>query len=148
MIERDFDLSIINAPLPDEFGDGFAINMISNNVSQVILIVRSELFDEVSAKVEDFGVFTIARLVSRGVFWSALKLANASYIKMMKLKQENEKLLQKIEDIRLINRAKCLLIECLGMSEGQAHKYIEKQAMNMRMTKTEIANSIMKTYSN
>jgi response regulator NasT len=32
------------------------------------------------------------------------------------------------------------------MTEGQAHRYIEKQAMDMRTPRKEIAENILKTY--
>ena len=57
-------------------------------------------------------------------------------------------MLSKIEDIRIVDRAKCLLISYLGMSEPQAHKYIEQQAMDKRITKRECADRIIKTYDN
>ena len=50
--------------------------------------------------------------------------------------------------IRLVDRAKLVLMECLKMSEESAHYYIEHQAMNMRCTKTEIAQSVIRTYKN
>jgi response regulator NasT len=80
------------------------------------------------------------------MLWSAIKLENAAFNRMTVLNKENSKLLQKIEDIRLIDRAKCLLIEYLSMTEMQAHKYIEKQAMDLRITKKAVANRILKTY--
>ena len=59
---------------------------------------------------------------------------------------ENFKLQRKIEEIRLIDRAKCILIQYLQMTEPQAHKYIEKQAMNLRQSRVQMAESILKTY--
>ena len=53
---------------------------------------------------------------------------------------------RKIEEIRLIDRAKCILIQYLQMTEPQAHKYIEKQAMNLRQSRVQMAESILKTY--
>ena len=50
------------------------------------------------------------------------------------------------EDIRLIDRAKCILIEYLNMTEKQAHKYIEKQAMDLRTTRRAVAESLLRTY--
>ena len=64
------------------------------------------------------------------------------------LQAENAQLKQKIDDMRIIDRAKCLLISCLSMSEQEAHRYIEKQAMDMRETKRAIAEGILKTYEN
>lgn len=147
-IEREYDLVIINTPLIDEFGHNLAKTVAENGITQVILIVKSEIYDSTASEVEHLGIFTLAKPISKGLFWSALKLASASHNKLKNLYRENDKLVKKLEDIRLINRAKCLLIENLKMSEGQAHRYIEKQAMDMRKTSYEIANNIIKTYEN
>ncbi|MDR2650244.1 MAG: ANTAR domain-containing protein, partial [Clostridiales bacterium] len=45
-------------------------------------------------------------------------------------------------------RAKCVLISYLAMSEPEAHKYIEKQSMDMQKTKRVIAEGIVRTYEN
>lgn len=65
---------------------------------------------------------------------------------MKGLKKQNEQLQKKIEDIKFVDRAKCVLIEYLKMSEAEAHRFIEKQAMDLRVTKREIASRILKTY--
>lgn len=145
-IERDFKLCIINTPLKDEFGTNFAIEIANRGITQVMLVVKNEVQDEISSKVEDYGVFVIGKPMNRKVFWNALKLANASYNKMIQLRHENTKLLKKIDDIRLVDRAKCILIQYLKMTESEAHRYIEKNAMDMRMTKKQVAENILKTY--
>ena len=148
LFERDFDLVIINAPLPDESGEGFARHIAAKGVSQVILIVKTEHFDDVSAVCEDDGVMVIAKPISRPVFWSALKLASATQSRLKKMHNENSRLKQKIEDIRIVNRAKYILISHLNMSEQEAHRYIEKQAMDRRFAKRVVAEGIIKTYEN
>ena len=45
-----------------------------------------------------------------------------------------------------MDRAKCALIQYLQMSEPQAHRYLEKQAMDMRLTRAEVARSVLQTY--
>ena len=62
------------------------------------------------------------------------------------LKFQNQKLQDKLEEIRLINRAKCVLIQYLNMTEQQAHRYIEKQSMDLRQSRVVTAESILKTY--
>ena len=64
------------------------------------------------------------------------------------LNEENEKLRHIVEDMKIINRAKLLLITCLNMTEQEAHRYLEKQAMDMRMSKMQIAMQVIKTYEN
>ena len=148
LLERDFDLVIINAPLRDDSGIGFAQQIASKGVSQVILVVKNEYFDAISAKCEEYGVLSISKPVNKAFFWSALKLANAAQNRLRRMQNENNRLKQTIEDIRIIDRAKCLLISCLSMSEQDAHRYIEKQAMDVRTTRRAIAEGILKTYEN
>ena len=148
LVDRDFDLCIIDAPLSDELGDDFAINIATDRISQVILISRNDIYDEICDKVEDYGVISIAKPLNKTIFWSSLKVASATFNKMSKLKKENNKLIQKIEDIRMVDRAKCILIQYLNMTESEAHRYIEKQAMDMRTTKRIVADGILKTYEN
>ena len=148
LMERDFDLVIINAPLRDESGESLARHIASKGVSQVILVVKSEYFEEISAHTEEDGVLTIAKPINKALFWSALKLAKAASSRLKAVRAENSKLKQKIEDIRIIDRAKCILISYLGMSEQEAHRYIEKKAMDMRITKRAVAEGILKIYEN
>ena len=148
LLERDFDLVIINAPLHDESGEGFARHIASKGICQVMLVVKSEHFDAVSAACENDGVLTIPKPVNKTIFWSALMLARSAGSRIKKIQAENERLKQKIEDIRIVDRAKCILISYMNMSEQEAHRYIEKQAMDMRATKRAIAEGILKTYEN
>ena len=148
LLDRDFDLVIINAPLRDESGESLARHIAVKGVSQVMLLVASEHFDAVSAVCENDGVLTIARPINKSVFWSALKLARAAQLRLVRIQAENSKLKQKIEDIRIIDRAKCLLISYLSMSEKDAHRFIEKQAMDIRSSRRIVAEEIIKTYEN
>ena len=58
----------------------------------------------------------------------------------------NTKNIETTDELSLINRAKLALMLYLNMSEPMAHRYIEKRAMDMRLTKKEIAKNILKTY--
>jgi response regulator NasT len=146
--QKDFDLVVINAPLRDEFGEELSLMVTEISTAGVILIVKSEIADDVSAKVEDYGVFVLPKPLSRQNFFQALKLMAASRRRLLGLQQENKQLQKKIEDIRLVDRAKCVLIQNLNLTEPQAHKFIEKQAMNRRISKRELAEGILNTYKN
>ena len=148
LLERDFDLVVVNTPLKDEYGESFAQHVASSYVSQVILAVGSENFDAISAACEDLGILTISKPVNKDIFWATLKLAIAAQNRLRRMHNENSLLKQKIEDIRIIDRAKCLLISRLNLSEKEAHRSIEKQAMDMRSSKREVAEIILKTYEN
>ena len=53
---------------------------------------------------------------------------------------------EKIAEIRLVNKAKWLLIDKLGMAEPDAHRLIEKRAMDTRTPKREVAQEIIDSF--
>ena len=56
------------------------------------------------------------------------------------------KLEKKLEDLKIISRAKLLLIINKDITEQEAHKYIEKQAMDTRLARVEVAKEIIRKY--
>ena len=74
--------------------------------------------------------------------------ADISIIFFYPCEKKTRTLREKMDSIRIVNRAKWLLIERLGMTEQDAHGYIEKEAMNRRRTSREIAEEIIRMYEN
>lgn len=146
LLDRDFDFVIINAPLIDETGESFSLDVAATGVSQVILVVNSDFYQDISEVTEEAGVLTITKPISKEMFWPALRLAISAHNRLKRVNKENIKLRQRIEDIRVIDRAKYILFSHYKMSEEEAHRYIEKQAMDMRVTRRNIAENILKTY--
>ena len=145
ILDTPADIVIINTPLSDEFGVELALDL-SESVSGILLLVKSEVFDQVCDKVEDSGVLTLGKPVSRQGFYSAVKLLTAMTARLGKLDRENHSLQEKMADIRVVNRAKWLLIEHHHMKEQDAHYFIEKQAMDMRLSRRQVAENIIRSY--
>ena len=146
LITNNFDLVVINTPLTDEFGYEFALTVAEKKDAEIILIVKNEMFDEISYRVEDYGILTVSKPLSKPFFHQVLKLCAATSEKLKIFKTENLRLQGKLEEQRTIERAKWALMQYLSMSEAQAHRYIEKQAMDMRISKKSLAENIIKTY--
>ena len=145
LLETSADIVIINAPLRDEFGTQLAQNLADDNLA-VILLVPGESYDQVCYKVEDDGVLTLGKPLSGQALQTAIRLATALRAKLQKLDKKNQALQEKMQDIRTVNRAKWLLMEQLRMTENEAHYYIEKQAMDMRLSRREVAENIIRSY--
>ena len=143
LVDGEFALVLINTPLPDEFGHELAQLAANATMAGVILLAKAEIADSVAEKVEDDGGFVVPKPRSRVLFMQALRMTRAARSRLSGLQSENRRLQKRIEDIRLVDRAKCLLIECCGMSEPEAHSYIEQQAMNRRCPKREVAQGII-----
>ena len=144
-LESTMDLVVLNTPLKDEFGTRLALDLADYNIA-VLLMVQGDVFDQVCYKVEDYGVLTLAKPVSRQSFYTAVKLLTAMRAKMLRMEKKNQALQEKMQDIRTINRAKWLLITNLQMTEDEAHYHIEKKAMNSRLSRREAAEEIIRTY--
>ena len=145
-LEQAPDLVIINAPLIDEFGHELAMNIAETHVCGIILVVKTDVAEDVEANVEDYGVVVVPKPINRAFFYHAVKMVLTARRRLMVLQTENVKLQQKIEEIRLVDRAKCCLIQYLNMTEAQAHRHIKKQAMDTRRTRREVAEGILQTY--
>ena len=107
--------------------------------------MKNALFNDTIVKVVGYGVLTLSKPTNSRMIAQNLRILCAPENGCVKCKKAGNGQ-EKIEEIRLVNRAKWLLIECLSMTESEAHHYIEKQAMDERISKREVAENIIKTY--
>ncbi len=147
LLDKTFDFVIINAPLPDENGTRLAIDLCGRLETVALLLVRSEAYEEINARVIPQGVFTLSKPTSAQSFRQALTWMASARERSRRLEKKAVTIEEKMEEIRLVNRAKWLLIEQLKMTEPDAHRYIEKQAMDRCVSRREIALGIIKTYA-
>ena len=148
MKEIDPDLVIINTPMADEQGIEFAVHAADSGMHAVILITNPETYGRVGSHLEEHGIIAMKRPIEKKVFSCALKDAVILNNRIRALKRENEKLQESIEESKLVSRAKGMLMSHLNMTEAQAHRYIEKQAMDLRISKKTVSQNILKTYYN
>ncbi len=146
-LENSFDFIIINSPLPDETGAKYAIDVSSGKSTVCLLFVRSELYADVHSKATPYGVFTLPKPTSSGTIVQGLSFLAAARERLRGLEKKALSIEDKMEEIRLVNRAKWLLIDHLNMTESDAHRYIEKQAMDRCVTRSVVSKEILQTYA-
>ena len=141
LLECDFDLIVINAPLSDEF----AVNAAERTYAGILLFVKAELFAATLEKAEKYGVFVLEKPLQTPMP-ETVRLLRAVAFRLRLVRRENEKLQKKLADTRSIERAKLALIQYEGYSEEEAHKYIEKRAMDQRLSRVDVAGEILAKY--
>lgn len=146
LIERKYDLMIINTPLLDDFGTKLAIDASNEKNIATLILVKRDSYAETYSKVVKYGVFTLAKPTSTQTFAQALDWLCAMREKLRRYEKTISSVEDKMQEIRLVNRAKWILIKDLKMSEEDAHRFIEKQAMDKCITKMEIAKNIIRQY--
>ena len=137
MLESDFELIVVNAPLPDEFGHELCSSAVEKTDAGV---------EQLLAPMSEQGVLLLSKPFSNTLFLQAIHLAAASTHRLQLLRQENARMQEKIAQVRLVSHAKCCLVEREQMSEDAAHRYIEKRAMDTRRSRAEIAQEILDSY--
>lgn len=140
------DLLIINAPLPDDSGIQLALDAAQGYGCGILLLVKAALFEQVCYTVEDSGILTLQKPASRQALYQAVKLLTAARARLKILESQTASLQKKMEEISIVNRAKWLLVEHLGMTEPEAHRYLEKQAMDTCQKRRTVAEKIIRTY--
>ena len=145
--QRHFDFIIVNSPLPDGFGTEFAIDCAEAKSTLVLQLVKAELYDEIYAKVSPCGVFTLPKPLSRQSMINALHWMITAKAKLERLESKAVSIEDRMQEIRLVNKAKWLLIDKEKMDEPDAHRYIEKEAMNRCVSKRTVAQEIINKYN-
>ena len=109
----------------------------------VLLLLKTDLYEQIHGQVQPYGVFTLpvptpVQTLKQGLKWMA-----AARERLRRTQEKASTVEDKMEEIRLVNQAKWALIEQQRMTESEAHRYIEKQAMDRCMSKKEIALQIV-----
>ena len=146
LAQEHFDIAMINDPLPDLPGADLACSICENSGVGVLLLVKAVDFPEVNRRVSPHGVLTLPKPTSETMIAQSLMLLCGTRERLRRLEERAVSMEEKMVEIRIVNRAKCLLIEQLRMTEEEAHRYIEKQAMDRCVTKRTVAENILSTY--
>lgn len=140
---RQPDLVIIEAFLPGM--DGYELARIINEdkLSPVILIASSTQ-QNVIEKAKAAKVFSF--LVKPDLEYNlipAIELALTNYQELIRLEGQIKELKETLETRKVIERAKGILMETMGISETEAFKRIQKQSMNKRISMRAVAEAII-----
>lgn len=143
MLERSYDMILINTPLPDDFGTDFAIDACSKTCAAVLLVIKNDMYDDISRGALNQGVFTIAKPTPQLMLSHTVRLMSAARERLRRFERNEMKLEEKMEEIRLVNRAKWKLIADKSMTEQEAHALIGRVAMNRCITRRQVALEIL-----
>ncbi len=145
LLSAGADLLVVNAPLPDETGFDLACDAAEHGVNAVLL-VKAEHLSEVRARASLSGVLTLGKPISKERFHEALSLLDVFQIQAERLGEENRRLRAKLEEVKLVCKAKCLLVAYRKLTEPEAHRLLEKEAMDRQITCRAVAEEILEEY--
>ena len=144
LTEKTYDFVIVNAPLSDEFGSRLCIDVTEHIGTLAVIFAPSDVYEDIIQRTVSYGVFVIRKPTSQQTILQAVSLLISAREMLRSVEKKAGKAEDKLQEIRIVNKAKWFLIDNEDMSEIDAHRYIEQQAMNMRIPKRTAAEVIAK----
>ena len=141
-----YALALINAPLQDESGLELAIDLARNTTAAVVMLVKTEMAALIADAATEAGVLIVTKPVNQLLFEQTVKVGIACRNRLLMYKEQTERLQTKYEELKIIDRAKCLLIEHMRITEEEAHRALEKEAMDSRMSRVRVARKVLEKF--
>jgi len=139
--EKNPDLAILDVKMPKLDGIS-AAEKISKICPTLMLTAFSQ--KDLVERARDAGVmgyvvkpFTIDDLVP------AIEIAFSRHQQLLALQDEISDLTERLETRKLVDQAKGILMKAMNLSEPEAFKWIQKSAMDRRITMKEISFAIL-----
>ncbi len=137
-------LVIVDAALKSGNAKSIAV-FAAEEGADTVLMLPDELSSHMADAMAKYGVFVSS--MSREEFSVVIRTIRVLREKLRKAEEKNMKLLDRLRNEKLLTEAKCLLARNKGLSEAEAHAYIEKKAMNYRINLFDAAKSIVRELS-
>ena len=78
MLESDFELIVVNAPLPDEFGHDLCATAVEKTDAGVVFLVKAAAAEQLLTPMSEQGVLLVCKPFSNTLFLQAIHMAAAS----------------------------------------------------------------------
>ena len=144
-VEREkIALMVIFSPLKDEEEIPRLFDMAERRGIAAGYIVGREIYGETAYRLEGRNVFVVAYPLQMDQVLQLVSFLHQVQKRFWLVLSEQERLQRQVQDIQIVCRVKCLLVEKREMTEEEAHHFIEQEAMNTGLAKREAALKILK----
>ena len=135
------DIAILDVKMPIIDGISAAEKIIK--VAPVLMLTafsQKELID----RARDAGVMAyVVKPFTIGDLIPAIEIAMSRHLQMRSLADEVSDLHERLESRKLIDRAKGILMKALNLSEPEAFSWIQRAAMDRRISMKEVARAVI-----
>jgi response regulator NasT len=137
------DILLINFDMPDMTGLEVATILGDENLCSVVLFVSPVQREFCGGEVEDYDITLFPKPVSVDSLLSTLDLIMQNRRRFGKLETELSRLKRELNDRKLIEQAKGILMKKKSISEAEAYRRIQKMSMDSRVAMRDIAKKVI-----
>jgi two-component system, response regulator PdtaR len=139
--EHNPDLAILDVKMPILDGISAAEKIIS--IAPVLMLTAFSQ-RELVERARDAGVMAyVVKPFTIGDLIPAIEIAISRHTQMRSLADEVADLHERLETRKIIDRAKGILMKALNLSEPEAFSWIQRAAMDRRLTMKEVAQAVI-----
>ena len=137
------DLVILDVQMPRLDGISAAERIASQRIAPVVILTafgQRELVE----RARDAGAMAyLVKPFSKSDLVPAIEMAVSRYAEVQMLEAEVADLTERLETRKSVERAKTVLQERLGLSEPDAFRWIQKTAMDLRLSMRQVADGVL-----
>lgn len=137
------DLCIFDIKMPIMDGLAAAEKIANGRIAPVVILTAFSQRDLVERARAAGAMAYLVKPFQKSDLVPAIEIALSRYAELHALEGEVESLAERLETRKLVERAKGTLMAAFGMTEPEAFKWIQRAAMDNRMTMKEVANKII-----
>lgn len=137
------DLVIMDVKMPQLDGISAAEKLSKNHIAPVVLLTAFSQKELVERASEAGALAYVVKPFTPNDLLPAIEIALARYEQIITLEAEVADMVERFETRKLVDRAKGLLNEKMGLSEPEAFRWIQKASMDRRLTMQDVAKAII-----
>ena len=114
---------------------------------QIILLTGKEAREKIAFRCRKYPIYAFSLPLRRQILEEILRMQLFMSGRILDKEGELQRMRKKLNEVGIVTKAKCLLIQMRQMTEEEAHYYLEKRAMDEGLPKKEVAAAVIRLYS-
>lgn len=141
------DLVVMDVKMPKLDGISAAERLSKDHIAPVVLLTAFSQKELVERASEAGALAYVVKPFTPNDLLPAIEIALARHAQLVALEAEVGDLVERFETRKLVDRAKGLLNDKMGLSEPDAFRWIQKASMDRRLTMRDVAQAIIEQLS-
>ena len=141
------DLVVMDVKMPQLDGISAAERLTKNHIAPVVLLTAFSQKELVERASEAGALAYVVKPFTPNDLLPAIEIALARYAQIVALEAEVTDLAERFETRKLVERAKGLLGDKMGMTEPEAFRWIQKTSMDRRLSMREVAQTVVDQFA-
>jgi response regulator NasT len=137
------DLVVLDVKMPRLDGITAAQRIAEKRIAPVVILTAFSQRDLVQRASDAGAMAYLVKPFGKSDLLPAIEIAVSRFAELQTLEAEVADLTERLETRKLVDRAKAVLQERLGLSEPDAFRWVQKTAMDLRLSMRQVAEGVI-----